>query len=158
MRRTQSFLVAVGIAALVILGTKLVAAQPQSPQYNGPGGGAITGYVLGFDMYDQLQPIAWASVYADDGQYKFVAYSSSGGYYEMFVPTGTYNVTVVEPGYNPYSNVIAVSNGSTSTINFYLYQSHVPVPEFPSGMIQAVGIVTLSAALLAMRRVRRKRK
>ncbi len=76
----------------------------------------------------------------------------------MFVPTGTYNVTVVEPGYKPYSNVIAVSSGSTSTINFYLEQSHVPVPEFPSGMIQALAIVTLSAALLAMRHTRRKRR
>lgn len=158
MRRAQSFLVAIGIAALMILGAKLVAAQSQAPQSNGPGGGAITGYVLGFDMFDQLQPIAWASVYADDGQYKFVAYSSSAGYYDMFVPTGTYNVTVVEPGYKPYSNVVVVSNGSASTINFYLEQSHVPVPEFPSGIGQAVAIVTLSAALLAMRRVKRKRK
>jgi hypothetical protein len=158
MRQTQFFLVAIGVVALMLLGAKLVLAQPLPPQYYGPGGGAITGYILGFDMFDQLQPIAWASVYADNGQNKFIAYSSSSGYYEMFVPTGTYNVTVVEPGYKFYSNTIAVSNGSTSTINFYLEQSHVPVPEFPSGMIQAVAIVTLSAALLAMRRIRRKKQ
>ncbi len=147
-----------GVVALMLLSPKLAVAQPQSPQYAGPGGGGITGYVYGFDMFDQLQPIAWASVYADDGQYKFVAYSSSGGYYEMFVPTGTYNVTVVEPGYKPYSNTVAVSSGSTSTINFYLEQSHVPVPEFPSGMMQAFAVVTLSAALLAMRHSKRKRR
>jgi aspartate/methionine/tyrosine aminotransferase len=74
----------------------------------------------------------------------------------MFVPAGTYNVTVVEPGYKAYSNVIAVSNGSASTINFYLEQSHVPVPEFPSGIVQALAVVAMSAALIAMRRKRRR--
>lgn len=117
----------------------------------------ITGYVLGFTWDDQLQPVAWASVYANNGPYKFVAYTGSGGYYEMYVPTGVWNVTVVEPGYKPYSNVIPVSNGSASSVNFYLEQSHVPVPEFPSGIMQALAIVTLSAGLLALRRKRRSR-
>lgn len=74
----------------------------------------------------------------------------------MFVPAGNYNVTVVEPGYKPYSNTVSVSPGSSSTINFYLEQSHVPVPEFPSGMISVIAVVALSASLLAMRRIRRK--
>jgi hypothetical protein len=75
----------------------------------------------------------------------------------MFVPAGNYNVTVVEPGYKPYSSAVSVSPGSGSTINFYLEQSHVPVPEFPSGMISVIAIVALSVAVLAMRRTSRKR-
>jgi len=75
----------------------------------------------------------------------------------MFVPAGNYNVTVTEPGYKPYSNAVAVSAGSASTINFDLEESHVPVPEFPSGMISVIAVVALSAALMAMRRTRRKR-
>lgn len=157
MRHVRYFVVTALVIALVFLGAKLVVAQSQTPQYYGPGGGLITGYVLGFDMFDQLQPIAWATVNAADDRYKFVAYSGSGGYYEMFVLAGVYNVTVVEPGYKPYSNSVSVSSGSTSTINFYLEQSHVPVPEFPSGITSVIAVVTLSAALLAMRRTRRKR-
>ena len=74
----------------------------------------------------------------------------------MFVPAGSYNVTVVEPGYKSYSSAVAVAAGSGSTINFYLEQSHVPVPEFPSGMISIIAVIALSAALLAMRRTKRK--
>ena len=149
-------LLTLAIIALVLVGSKFVLAQTRPDQYYG-GGGAITGYVLGFDMFDQLQPVAWATVTANNGHYRLLAYSGSGGYYDMFVPAGNYNVTVVEPGYKPYSSSVSVSSGSASTINFYLEQSHVPVPEFPSGMISVIAVVALSASLLAMRRIRRKR-
>lgn len=143
------------IIALMLVSSKFVLAQTHPDQYYG-GGGAITGYVLGFDMFDQLQPIAWATVSANSAQYKLVAYSGSGGYYDMFVPAGSYNVTVQEPGYKPYSSAVSVSAGSASTINFYLEQSHVPVPEFPTGMISVIAVAALSASVLALRRTRRK--
>lgn len=155
MKPVRYILLAIAVVALMLLGSKFAFAQSSTDQFYG-GGGAITGYVLGFDMFDQLQPVAWATVTADNGQYRLVAYSGSGGYYDMFVPAGNYNVTVVEPGYKPYSSAVTVSAGSASTINFYLEQSHVPVPEFPSGMISVIAVVALSAALLAMRRTRRK--
>lgn len=157
MGAVRYFVAGVLIIALVLLGAKLVAAQSQPVQYYGPGGGMIRGYILGFDMYEQLEPIEWASVYANNGQQSFVAYSSGGGYFEMFVPSGNYNVTVVEPGYKPYSSAVSVSNGSSSTIDFYLEQSHVPVPEFPVGIASIITIATLSGALLAIRRTKRKR-
>ena len=75
----------------------------------------------------------------------------------MYVPSGLYNVTVVEPGYLAYSNAVSVAPGSASSINFYLELSHVPVPEFPSGIVLSVTLVlTLSAALLAIRRTKRR--
>jgi len=156
MKPMRYILWTIAIVALMLLGSKFAFAQSRTDQYYG-GGGAITGYVLGFDMFDQLQPVAWATVTADNGHYRLLAYSGSGGYYDMFVPAGNYNVTVVEPGYKPYSSAVTVSAGSASTINFYLEQSHVPVPEFPSGMISVIAVVALSAALLAMRRTRKKR-
>jgi hypothetical protein len=116
----------------------------------------ITGSVYGFDMYDELQPIVWATISAYNGQTTFTSYSGGGGYYEMYVPSGSYNVTVVEPGYLAYTNAVSVAPGSASSINFYLEQSHVPVPEFPSGIVLSITLVlTLSAALLAMRRRKR---
>ena len=151
MKPTRYFAVAALTIGILLLGTKLVGAQPQVQQ----GGGMIIGSILGFNMYNQLEPISWASIYANNGQHTFVSYSDAGGYYEMYVPQGMYNVTVVEPGYVPYSNAVSVGDGSTSTINFYLEESHVPVPEFPSGMVSAVAVLALAAVLVAARRTKR---
>lgn len=144
--------------ALMLLSSKLVLAQHQPQQYYGTGGGMIMGTVLGFNMWDQLEPIAWATITADNGQRTFVAYSSAGGFYEMFVPTGLYNVTVIQPGYLAYSNAVAVSDGSTSQINVYLEQSHVPVPEFQPNLMLMVMILTLGAALVIRRRSLKRSK
>jgi hypothetical protein len=138
--------------ALMVLGSKMVAAQPQPSQYYGAGGGAIQGTVLGFNMWDQLEPIAWATVTANNGLRNFTAYSGGGGFYFMFVPTGMYNVTVSQAGYFAYSNAVAVSDGSTNTINVTLELSHVPVPEFQPNLTLIVMVLTLGAALVIRRR------
>jgi hypothetical protein len=153
------YLVAVTLVIALTLAANHVMAQPQPQQsYGGDGGGMITGSVYGFDMYDALEPIAWATVNANNGRTTFTAYSGGGGYYEMYVPSGFYNVTVIEPGYVAYTDAVNVAPGSASSINFYLEQSHVPVPEFPSGMIlSATLVLTLSAALLAIRRTKRRK-
>lgn len=157
MRSTRYVAAVAFTIALLILGTKLVDAQMQPQQQYGAGGGIITGSVLGFDMYNQLVPIAWAPVYANNGRNTFTAYTGGGGYYQMYVPQGTYNVSVVEPGYVTYSNVVAVGPGSASTINFYLEQSHVPVPEFPSGMVSAMAVLAMAAVLVAVKRTKRRK-
>lgn len=157
MRAIRYFVLAILTIGILLLGTKLVSvsAQPHLQQVWGAGGGEITGAVYGFTWDDQFTPIAWATVNANNGRTTFVAYSSGGGDYQMYVPQGTYNVTVVQPGYVPYSSVVAVSPGSASTINFYLEESHVPVPEFPSGMASAIAILALAAVLVAARRTKR---
>lgn len=139
--------------ALVLLGSRLVVANSQIDQYVGAGGGGmIRGTVLGFNMYDQLEPIAWASVTAASAYHSFIAYTSSGGVYEMFVPVGTYNVTVLQPGYRAYSNIVSVSDGSTTSINFILEQSHVPIPEYQPNGALVVMVLALAAALVIKRR------
>jgi hypothetical protein len=158
MRPVRYFVVAAFTVAILLLGSRMVHAQPQAQQVWGAGGGMITGSVYGFDMFDELQPIAWASVYANNGQTTFTAYTGGSGYYSMYVPQGRYNVTIVEPGYVSQSYAVAVAPGSASTINFYLEESHVPVPEFPSGMVSAVTLVALAAVLVASRRVRRTKQ
>jgi len=157
MMPTRYVAVVVFTVAMLVLGTRLVGAQPQPQQQFGAGGGMILGAVYGFDMYDDLRPIAWAPVYANNGRNTFTAYTSGGGDYEMYVPQGTYNVTVVEPGYVPYSSVVAVSAGSASTINFYLEESHVPVPEFPSGMVSAMAVLAFASVLVAVKRTKRRK-
>jgi len=157
MKPVRYLLLTIAIVALVLLGSRFAFAQSRTDQYYEAGGGTIQGDVLGFDMFNQLEPIAWATVTAQNGQYRLVAYSSSSGYYDMYVPAGHYNVSVSEPGYKLGSSFVVVSPGSSNSINFDLEESHVPVPEFPSGMISVIAVVALSAALLAMRRTRRKR-
>lgn len=116
----------------------------------------IRGTVLGFNMYDELEPILWATVNANNGQHSFLAYTGSGGFYEMFVPTGSYNVTVTEPGYLSYSISVIVSDGSANSINFTLEESHVPVPEFQPNVTLIVMVLTLAGALVLRRRSTRR--
>ena len=157
MKFTRYFVIVSFTIAMLLLSTRLVGAQPQVQQFYGGGGGMITGSVYGFDMFDELQPIAWASVSANNGQHTFVAYTGGGGYYEMYVPQGLYNVTVVEPGYVSYTSAVSVAPGSAATINFYLEESHVPVPEFPTGLASAVLVLALGAVLVATRRSKRRK-
>lgn len=156
MKPIRYFILTALTIGILLLGTKMVSAQPRVQQVWGAGGGYITGAVYGMNWDDQLLPIAWASVYANNGRTTFVAYSSGGGIYQMYVPQGTYNLTVVQPGYVPYSIPVAVAPGSASTINFYLEESHVPVPEFPSGTASALAVLALAAVLVATKRTKRK--
>ena len=144
------------LAALVAGGTIMTSAQNHSQQVL-PGGGLIRGSVYGFTMYDELTPIEWAPVTASNDQYEFVAYSGAGGSYEMFVPTGVYNLTVVTPGYTTYSMSVSVSDGSASTLNFYLEQSGVPIPEFQPSAFAVVLFIALASVLLAKRAAQRRR-
>jgi hypothetical protein len=157
MRATPYAVLVAFTIAVLVLGTRLVGAQPHVQPQFGAGGGIITGTVYGFNWDDELRPIAWAPVYANNGPTTFTAYTSGGGYYEMYVPQGTYNVTVVEPGYVPYSSVVAVGPGSASTINFYLEESHVPVPEFPTGTVSAIAVLAFAAVLVAAKRTKRRK-
>ena len=159
LKLVRSVLVVAFVFALLLLASRFVAAQPQPQQYGGGGGGGmIRGKVLGFNMFDALIPIEWATVTARGPIRSFIAYTSSGGFYEMFVPVGNYNVTVVQPGYLAYSNMVAVSDGSTTSINFTLEQSHVPVPEFPPNLSLIVMVLTLAGALVIKRRSTKRSK
>jgi hypothetical protein len=145
------------VVTVLFVGTTLVSARGHTDQTPSQGGGGyLKGYVYGFNMWDQFITIPWAPVKASNGQLSFVAYSGDGGVYEMFLPGGDYNVTVTTPGYTPQSIPVSVSDGSSSTINFYLYQSHVPVPEFPLGTLSIIMVVALTGALLAKRATKRK--
>ena len=158
MQPVRYFAAAALVVAILLLAGRIVHAQPQVQQAYGGGGGMIAGTVYGFNMYDEFVPIAWAPVSASNGHTTYVAYTGGNGYYSMYVvPSGVYNVTVTTPGYVTYTNTVAVSPGSASTSNFYLEQSHVPVPEFPSGMVSAVVLVTLASVLVAARRIKRKK-
>ena len=157
MPRTRSIAVVVLAVAMLLLGTRLVVAGVQAQQFGG-GGGMIHGAVYGFTYDDGLTPLAWAPVYASNGQFNFKASTSEGGDFEMYVPeSGTWNVTVVQPGYVTQSMLVAVAPGSAPSINFYLEESHVPVPEFPSGITSVLAVIAFAAVLVAVKRTKRRK-
>ena len=155
MKKISYLVVFVMIIITTLLGTGTGFANTQSVRNSQPtqyyGSGYVFGQVLGFDQYNYLVPIAWAKVIATNGISTFAAATGGDGTYGMYLPAGYYNVTAVEPGFVPHTIFVAVSDGSSSSINFYLEQSHIPVPEFQPQMILAVLMVAFAATLLAKR-------
>ena len=146
------------LGLLLVVGVAVASAQSNPEQTFLGGGGAIRGNVYGFNMWDQLTPIEWATVTAVNSRYSFAAYTGGGGGYEMFVPVGVYNVTVAPPGYKASSISVSVSDGSSSPINFYLEESGVPVPEFQPTAFSIVLFVALASVLLVKRATTRRRR
>lgn len=155
MRHLKTLLaVLVTMIAIGLLGVSSASAHTQPAQYYG-GGGYVSGQVLGFDYYNNLLPIAWAQVTATNGLYALSSPTGDGGYYGMFLPAGIYNVTVTEAGFLPHTILVAVSDGSSSTINFYLEESHIPIPEFQPQLIPIILVIALAATLLTKRASKR---
>jgi|SRR5208282_2479152 len=142
------------VIAVGLSGTGLVFAHRQPTQYYG-GGGYLSGQVLGFDYLNYLTPVAWAKVTATNGLYSLSTSTGGDGYFGIFLLAGTYNVTVAEPGFLPHTISVAVSDGSSSSINFYLYESQIPVPELQPQMISVALAIALAATLLTKRTLKR---
>lgn len=115
---------------------------------------SIHGTVYWYDMYGNLHPLPWVQVIAEGEGGTNVVSSTTDGTYMMWVPAGSYNLTVAPtPGfYTPASKMVTVSDGGAVTADFELQPSGKPVPEYPS-VIQPVMllIATLVAAVLIRR-------
>lgn len=134
------------VIALMLIGISLVVAQSPQEYYGGPGG-EITGIVLGVDRI----PVDWALIYAKSSQSTFQTFSGMSGVYQMRVPVGIYNVTVNVPGFRANSASVNVTLNSSTTANFYLERSDVPVPEFQPDMALIVMALTFAVALILRR-------
>jgi hypothetical protein len=142
------------LAIVFLLGFLILRAPPAFAQT--PGWGVIYGWVYGFTWDDQLVPLVWVQVTASNPNFPLITASTGGnGVFELPVPVGTYNLTVSPLGYVARSSMVSVSDGSASTVSFYLEQSHVPIPEFPTQMVSTITVMALAVTLLA-RRTKRK--
>ena len=140
-----------------ILGFLFVATANVSAQMPVPGGGVIYGWVYGFTWDDQLVPLVWVQVTASNPNYPpFTTSTGGNGAFELYVPAGTYNLTVSPTGYKMQSSMVPVSDGSSTTATFYLEESHVPVPEFPAQMVTVVMVTVLAVTMLASRTRKRE--
>ena len=143
-------LVHYALAILFLLGFLMLRAPPASAQTFAQGGGLIYGSVYGFTWDDRVVPLEWVQVTASNpNSTLFTASTGGNGVFEMYVPVGTYNLTVSPSGYVAHSSMVSVSDGSSSTASFYLEESHIPIPEFPTQMVSAIMIMALAVLLLA---------
>ena len=123
--------------------------------WGGSGGGALSGKVWGYDMYDEPMPLAWArvSVYKNGALVESVSTGGDGGYTMFLSVAGFLNVTVDHPGFKTQSRIVAISEGGSAYTNFYLERSETPIPEFEAYLLPII-----TAALLILTKVTTKRE
>jgi len=116
------------------------------------GGGRISGYVYGFTIDNTLVPLSWASIKAlENGEIVDIAYSMNG-FYEMYLPTGSFTLIVEHPGYKTKNVTIIVSNGSDASLDFVLEQSGEPIPEFNNYQLVFLALTILITILIIKKR------
>lgn len=144
------------LSVLLLVGTVMVFASP-CPRVEGvrPAGGSLIGQVYGYDMYDQAMPLVWARVVAYVN-YSLVGSAATGsnGMYVMFLPTGVITVSVESQGFKTKSTNVAISDGGSAVMNFYLERSEIPIPEFKANYLPIVSVSLLATALILIKRKR----
>jgi len=98
-------------------------------------GGMICGSISWLDQYGNMRPASWVQVIADDGVHSPITSSTTEGAYCMWVPPGTYTVSVSAIGFFvPTTAGVIVFSGGATRVDFTLDPSAYPIPEIPSGM------------------------
>lgn len=77
----------------------------------------LSGMVLGPDLNDRALLVSWAVVDVEPGN--FTTFSLDGSY-QLWVPSGSYNIGVSLPGYATYTTKLEVPSGSDIIANFWL--------------------------------------
>jgi len=75
----------------------------------------------------------------------------------MFLPPGSYAISVTAPGYLPENFNASITSGTTSSVHEVdLNQSKVPVPEFNGISVVIFTVAGLSSYLISRRRRKNK--
>jgi len=138
------------LAIVVILGLSLLSLQYAILGVSAQASN-VSGKVYGFDMYGNLVTLSWAKVTARGEGVESSAYTRSGAY-ALWLPSGTYNVTVSHQGYFPKSMMLAVSPGSSTSVDFVLDPTGIPIPEFSDGIVWLGGLAILVCLIVTRRR------
>jgi hypothetical protein len=119
--------------------------------------GYLSGQIYGFTWSHEMRPISWAKVMAVGEAGEFTVYSIDG-FYEGFLPSGTYTLTVEaykgDIGYTSVTASVTVPDGGEATYSFEgLELSRIPIPEFP---VAAIALISaLAASLYILRRIKK---
>ena len=143
------------ILAIVVLVAAVTLSLVVAPSYAAMS--VIRGTVYWYDQYGNLHPLAWAQVVAtSETDSSTVASSTTDGTYIMWVAPGTYSVTVsLDPGFISQTNMVTLSPGGVTTMDFQLQPSGEPIPEYPPSL-QPLMLVVAALAAVTMIRWRRR--
>jgi len=117
--------------------------------------GFISGTALAFTWANDFRPLSWAAVSVTGASGATWNYYTFDGQYGMYLPSGSYSLTIASPGIASQTLSVAVTGGEVGTAgNIYMQQSNIPVPEFSNMVI--VAFAALAASLYILQRRRRK--
>jgi len=108
------------------------------------------------NLFGELYPLSWAQILAA-GPTSAVAYSLDGGF-DLWLPNGTYTVSVWIPPYQVYQQqtvTVTVTDGSETSLGFNLTETGIPIPEFSRTQFAAIVIILISLWLTLRFRKRR---
>jgi len=115
--------------------------------------GFISGNVLAFTWVNDFRPLSWASVSVEGASGTTWNYYTFDGLYGMYLPDGTYQLTISSPGISSQTLAVAVTGGEVGTAgDVYMQQSNIPVPEFSGIAILAFTALALAVYVLKRRR------
>jgi hypothetical protein len=120
-------------------------------------GGSVDGMVYYYDQYGDMHPMTWAQVTASGGGSSPIIAYTTDGTYSMWLPAGTYTITASGPTgpsgpvFFPQSASVVVSDGGSTSVDFYLKPTGNPVPEFPPWMGPIIILGTLMITVVAVR-------
>jgi hypothetical protein len=118
--------------------------------------GFISGTALAFTWVNDFRSLSWATVSVVGASGKTWNYYTYDGQFEMYLPEGSYLLTISSPGIASQTLSIAVTGGEFGTAaNVYLQQNNVPVPEFTGISIIAFFAFVFSIYLLRRRTIKR---
>jgi len=113
--------------------------------------GYVSGQIEGFNFFDELTPLSWATVQADSMQPNVTLTQWSwGGYFDMYLPPAEYTLRISQwgwqtnVGYNSTQSQIDVGPGDSLTgLEFILNQSEIALDEIGG----TIGSITLIACI-----------
>jgi len=122
--------------------------------------GLVSGSLCTYTHCGDWRTTSWIAVLAVGADGREYPWYSFDGRYEMWLTPGTYAISVMEwsPSNQGHKVVTVpsyvVGEGSDLTMNFYLEESGIPIPEF--GATALILSSALAASLFIMRRKRRR--
>ena len=154
--RLATALIICFVGIWLVFGGRNVVFGSSTPMYYGGSGGEISGLVV--SPFGNV--VDWSQIHATYGNHTFEAFSGFSGFYLMRLPAGTYNVSVYDfynPSYWAPTVNVTVTNGSSTTVNFFLQQPSPPaVPEFQPSAAVAVALIAIIAAGTLSKRTKRR--
>lgn len=110
----------------------------------------ISGTVIGPDFFDRARPLSWATITLQPDNYTLSGIidvqpgdyttSSLDGFFQVWVPEGSYGMGVSLNGYSSYSTQIAVPSGS----DLYMYVWLDNYQASPQATSQPLSIVIIA--------------